>query len=66
MTALSGVTATDRLIAGVSQRLEQHRASLDATPDLNSVTLIVQLNRHGPGKDKVLLRTEAGHLTNGH
>lgn len=59
------MTATDRIKAAILQRLEEHRSVFDSASDLNSVTILIQLNRHGPGRDKVLVRTESGHGTNG-
>lgn len=55
--------STDRIQALVRAKLEEHRAVLEAAPDLNSVSLIVQLDRFGEGRDKVVIRTESGHLT---
>lgn len=52
---------TDRLQAAVASRLNEQRSVLDAMSGLNSVTLIVQLDRFGAGKDKVIVRTESGH-----
>lgn len=57
------MTTTDHLLDLVPAKLEAHRAALDATPGLSSVQIIVQLDRFGPGRDKVLVRTESGQLT---
>ena len=57
------MTTTDRLLELLPHKLAEHRAALDATPGLSSVQIIVQLDRFGPGRDKVLVRTESGQLT---
>ena len=54
------MTPTDRLLALLPCKLEEHRAALDAMPGLSSVQVIVEFDRHGPGRDKVLVRTESG------
>ena len=59
------MSITDRLLDLANAKLAEHRAALDATPGLSSVQIIVQLDRLGPGRDKVLVRTESGQLTKG-
>jgi len=56
------MTTTDRLLARIPQELERYRAAIDATPGLNSVTLTVQLDRLGQGRDRVIVTTESGYL----
>lgn len=57
------LTPTDRIISGVTARLNGYRSSLDAMPDLNSITITVQLDRFGPGQDKIIIQPESGHQT---
>lgn len=59
------MSLTDRLQAAIHAQLEEQRRSLDTASSLSTVQIIVQINRLGQGKDRVLVRTESGHLPNG-
>lgn len=56
------MTTTDRLLALLPAELERYRAAIDATPGINSVTLTVQLDRLGVGRDRIIVTTESGYL----
>lgn len=54
------MSTTDRLLEVLAAKLEGHRAALDSTPALSSVQVVVEFDREGPGRDRVLVRTESG------
>lgn len=54
------MTPTDRLLVLVPQKLQEFRQALDNTPDLNSVQILIQVDKKGDGVDRVTIRTEAG------
>lgn len=57
------MTTSERVREQVVKALQDNSAAIDATPALSSVTVIVQVQRYGPLKDKVIFRTESGHAT---
>lgn len=53
-------TVADRLLALVPCAIERQRGALEAVDGLSQVQVIIQLDRYGPGRDKVDVRFEAG------
>lgn len=52
-------TIADRLLVKLPRLIERQRAALEATVDLSSVTIVVQVGRYGPDGDRLDLRFEA-------
>ncbi len=52
-------TIADRLIVALPSLIERQRAALEGTEGLSCVQVIVQVDRFGPGMDRIDLRLEA-------
>jgi hypothetical protein len=52
-------TIADRLIANLPCLIERQRAALEAVDGLSSVQIIIQVDRYGPGSDRIDMRLEA-------
>lgn len=52
-------TITDRLIAKLPCLIERQRAALEGLAGLSSVQVIIQVDRYGPGNDRIDIRLEA-------
>lgn len=52
-------TITDRLLASLPCLIERQRTALESLDGLSSVQVIVQVDRYGPGNDRIDIRLEA-------